>query len=99
MPKTEYNIIGQRPARPDAIEKVTGQANFGADFTLPRMLHGKALRSDYAHARIISIDTSAAEKIDGVKAVVTGRDFDHIISLLKRCCITATQWLRWLRYL
>jgi CO/xanthine dehydrogenase Mo-binding subunit len=78
MPKTEYNIIGQRPARPDAIEKVTGQANFGADFTLPRMLHGKALRSDYAHARIISIDTSAAEKIDGVKAVVTGRDFDHM---------------------
>ncbi len=78
MANTENSIIGQRPIRPDSIEKVTGQAQFGADFTLPRMLYGSVLRSDCAHARIISIDTSEAEKIEGVKAVVTGQDFAHL---------------------
>lgn len=78
MAKTEYKIIGQRPIRPDAIDKVTGQATFGADFSLPRMLHGKVLRSDCAHARISNIDTTAATQIDGVHAVVTGKDFDHM---------------------
>jgi CO/xanthine dehydrogenase Mo-binding subunit len=78
MGNAEISIIGQRPVRPDGVDKVTGQANFGADFTLPRMLHGQVLRSDCAHARIISIDTTGAERIDGVKAVVTGQDFAHL---------------------
>lgn len=70
-----YHVIGQRPVRPDATDKVTGKANYGADCSLPGMLHGKVLRSDCAHARIISIDTSAAEQIAGVKAVVIAGDF------------------------
>ena len=74
----DYQIIGQRPIRPDATDKVTGQANYGADISLPRMLHGRVLRSDCAHARIINIDTSGAEKIDGVESVVTGQDFAHL---------------------
>jgi len=56
------------------MDKVTGRAAFGADFSLPGMLHGAVLRSPHAHARIVSIDTTAAEALPGVKAVVTGRD-------------------------
>ncbi|MAV26215.1 MAG: oxidoreductase [Gammaproteobacteria bacterium] len=75
---SQYNIIGERPLRPDLIDKVTGKARFAADYTLPNMLHGAVLRSDVAHARIKSIDTRAAEKLAGVRAVVTGQDFAHL---------------------
>ena len=75
MGNTEYKIIGQRPIRADGADKVTGQAGFGADFFLPGMLFGKVLRSEHAHARIISIDYSDASALDGVKAVVTAKDF------------------------
>jgi len=54
--------------------KATGEARFTADLMLPRMLYGKILRSPYSHARILNMDTSRAEKLPGVKAVVTGRD-------------------------
>ncbi|HEX2942697.1 MAG TPA: molybdopterin cofactor-binding domain-containing protein, partial [Rhodopila sp.] len=54
---------------------MTGRALYGADLKLPGMLFGKVLRSPHAHARILSIDTSAAEALPGVKAVVTSRDF------------------------
>ena len=67
--------IGTRAVRPDGVDKVTGRANFGADFSLPGMLYGKVLRSPHAHARIKSIDTSRAAAIEGVKAIVTGADF------------------------
>ena len=67
--------IGTRPVRPDGLEKVTGRANFGADHALPGMLYGKVVRSPHAHARIKSIDTSAAEAMPGVLAVVTAADF------------------------
>ena len=72
---TAYRVLGTRPVRHDGVDKVTGRANYGADFHLPGMLHGKVLRSPHAHARIRSIDTSAAEALDGVFAVVTGDDF------------------------
>lgn len=72
---TQYKAIGTRPIRPDGVEKVTGRANFGADFHLPGMLHGKVLRSPYAHARIKRIDLSEAKKIDGVMSVVSSEDF------------------------
>ncbi len=69
-------VIGRTPVdRPDAIDKVTGRARYAADIVLPGMLTGKVLRSPYAHARILSIDTSAAERCPGVKAVVTRDDF------------------------
>lgn len=72
--KSEFKVVGTRPRRPDGIEKVTGKAQYGADMTAPGMLHGMILRSPHAHARIRSIDTSAALAIPGVKAVVTQAD-------------------------
>ncbi|MBI2855920.1 MAG: hypothetical protein HYX93_03635, partial [Chloroflexi bacterium] len=75
---SKYKVLGTRPIRHDGIEKVTGAARYGADITLPGMLHGKILRSPYAHARIRSIDTSKAEALPGVKAVATSKDFPII---------------------
>ena len=76
-PNTEgkYKWIGTRPDRPDGADKVTGRARFGADFSLPGQLIGKVLRSPHAHAVIKSIDTSKAEALTGVKAVITAKDF------------------------
>ncbi len=74
----EYRVLGTRPMRHDAYDKVTGAARFGADLNLPGMLHGKVLRSPYSHARIRSIDTSKAEAMPGVLAVATSADFPVI---------------------
>lgn len=71
----EYRVIGTRPIRHDGIDKVTGRAVYGADVTLSGLLHGKVVRSPHAHARILSIDTTKASALPGVKAVVTGADF------------------------
>jgi 4-hydroxybenzoyl-CoA reductase alpha subunit len=71
----EFSVIGERLPRVDAREKVTGEAKYAADYSLPDMLWCKLLRSPYPHARILNIDTSKAEKLPGVKAVVTGKDF------------------------
>ena len=71
----EFKAIGTRPIRPDGVEKVTGRANFGADLSLPGMIHGKVLRSPYAHARIKSVDVSGALAMEGVLAAVSGSDF------------------------
>ena len=71
----KFKIVGTRPVRPDGIDKVTGRARFGADMNAPGQLTGLCLRSPHAHARIKSIDTSAAEALPGVKAVVTRADF------------------------
>ena len=75
MSKPVYKWIGTRPNRPDGADKVTGRARFGADFNMAGQLIGKVLRSPHAHAVIKSIDISAAEKLPGVKAVVTAADF------------------------
>ena len=70
----EYNVVGKRPIRPDGADKVTGKAMYGADINLPGMLHGRVLRSPYAHARIKSVDTSRAAAYPGVRAVITGAE-------------------------
>ena len=70
----EYKVIGTRPIRPDGADKVTGKATYSADINLPGMLFGKVLRSPHAHAVIKSIDTSKAEALPGVRAVVTSAD-------------------------
>lgn len=70
-----YKVIGTRPIRPDGADKVTGRAIYGGDMRLTGMLHGKVLRSPHAHARIKSINTTRAEALPGVRAVVTARDF------------------------
>src|SRR5256714_11007161 len=67
--------VGTRTIRPDGLDKVTGRARFGADFNLAGQLIGRVLRSPHPHARIVSIDTSKAEALPGVKAVVTRDDF------------------------
>lgn len=66
--------IGERTIRPDGVDKVTGRAAFAADTSMPGMIWGKVLRSPHAHAVIKSIDTSKAEALPGVKAVVTAAD-------------------------
>jgi 4-hydroxybenzoyl-CoA reductase subunit alpha len=71
----EFSVIGERLPRVDAKEKVTGEAKYAADYALPDMLWCKLVRSPYPHARILNIDTSRAESLPGVKAVVTGKDF------------------------
>ena len=73
-PVRAFTQVGTRPRRPDGIDKVTGRALYGADMTAPGMLWAKVLRSPHAHARIRSIDTSAALALAGVKAVITGGD-------------------------
>jgi len=75
MSEQAFKYVGTRPIRHDGVDKVTGRASYGADLSMPGMLHGVAVRSPHAHARIKSIDTSAAEAVPGVKAVVTGKDF------------------------
>jgi CO/xanthine dehydrogenase Mo-binding subunit len=75
IPNAEFTYIGTRPIRPDGIDKVTGRARFGADLTMQGQLVGRVLRSPHAHARIVSIDTTAAAALPGVKAIVTREDF------------------------
>ncbi len=69
-----FNVVGRRTRKADAIEKATGATQYADDIVLPRMAHGRILRSPHAHARINSIDTSAAEALPGVYAVVLGRE-------------------------
>ena len=74
LSEVEYEVVGKRPVRPDGVDKVTGRAQYGADLDLTGLLHARILRSPHAHARIISIDTSKAEALNGVRAVVTAAD-------------------------
>ena len=78
--KSNFKFVGTRPNRPDGMDKVTGRAKFGADMYAPGMLHGAILRSPHAHARITKLDVSRAEKLKGVKAIVTRADFSKKIS-------------------
>lgn len=67
----EYRFIGKATPRKDGIDIVTGKAMYIDDIQLPKMLYGKIKRSPYAHAYIKKIDTNKAEKLSGVKAVLT----------------------------
>ena len=75
---SDYAIIGKRMPRVDSRTKVMGKAKYTADIKLPGMLVGKVLRSPLAHARILNIDTTKAESLPGVKAVVTGKDTEGV---------------------
>jgi 4-hydroxybenzoyl-CoA reductase subunit alpha len=70
----EYGVIGKRLPRVDSIPMATGSALYTGDIKLPGLLHGKILRSPLPHAKILNIDTSKAEKLAGVKAVITAKD-------------------------
>ena len=73
-----FTSVGTRPIRPDGIDKVTGRARYGADYNMPGQLVGRILRSPHAHAKIRKIDTSRAEKLKGVKAVITAADLPDL---------------------
>ena len=76
--QNDFKVVGTRPVRHDGADKVTGRALYGGDFSAAGLLQGKILRSPHAHAKIKSIDTSKAEALPGVKAVVTSADFPAI---------------------
>ena len=76
--RKEFKVIGSRVTRPDGIDKVTGRAKYGADAFAPGQLVGLVLRSPHAHARIKKIDISKAEKLSGVKAVITSADLPDL---------------------
>jgi CO/xanthine dehydrogenase Mo-binding subunit len=70
----KFDVVGKSYPQLDAMEKAGGKTKFVSDLVLPNMLHGRILRSPFPHARILHIDTSRAEKVRGVKAVVTYAD-------------------------
>jgi len=72
--KEAYSVIGKSVPKIDGRAKATGQAKYTGDLKFPNMLYGKILTSPHAHARILSIDTSEAEKVPGVKAIITHKD-------------------------
>jgi CO/xanthine dehydrogenase Mo-binding subunit/CO/xanthine dehydrogenase FAD-binding subunit len=72
--RSSFLVVGRDVPRADAQPKVTGNAQYVADMHLPNMLHAAVLRSPHPHARIVSIDASAAKALTGVKAVITGAD-------------------------
>jgi CO/xanthine dehydrogenase Mo-binding subunit len=76
----EYSVIGKPYPQRGSVQKATGRAKYIEDIYLPGMLYGKILRSPYAHAKIINIDTSEAEKLPGVMAVITGADIPKVQS-------------------
>ena len=76
MEKQEHKIIGKVTPRKDGIAKVTGQEKYSIDIQLPRMLHGRTVASPYAHARVVSVDTSAAEAMGAV--VITFADIPKV---------------------
>lgn len=86
--------IGARTIRPDGADKVTGRATYSADNTMPGMIWGKVLRSPHAHAVIKSIDTSKAEALPGVKAVVTAKDF--VDFPIDKSVMLGIQDMRWM---
>ena len=75
---SKYNVVGQLAQRSDGPDKVTGRGVYGLDRTLPDMLWCKFLRSPFAHAKIVNVDTSEAEALEGVHLVLTGRDVENV---------------------
>ncbi|MBF8293864.1 MAG: aldehyde oxidase [Bacteroidetes bacterium] len=78
----DRSALSQEPFRIDGVAQVTGAAKFTDDFVLPRMLYGKILRSPHPHARILSIDTSKAERLPGVVAVMIGSELPTKFGIL-----------------
>src|SRR5689334_5164899 len=73
----EFKVVGLAIPRTEGSEKVSGRTVYTADISLPGTLWGKILRSPHPHARIRNIDVSAANRVPGVKAIITGRDIPH----------------------
>ena len=108
----KYEVVGERFNRPDGIDKVTGKARYGADASAPGQLVGRVLRSPHAHAQILKINTAKAEKLPGVKSVVTFEDMPDLTGgdqgladILENCmaeaarCTTVTRLQRLQRWM
>src|SRR3989304_1362451 len=80
---SEFSVFGKSLVRKDAVEKAKGEAKYIDDIQLPRMLHAKFLRSPYAHAKIMSIDTSKAGAMPGVRCVLTHQNVPKVHPLRK----------------
>ncbi len=78
MKKERFSVVGQNLPKIDAWAKVVGETKYADDLLLPRMAHGKLLRSPHPHARIKRIDTTRAKALPGVYAVITGRDLPPV---------------------
>ncbi|MGH7417308.1 MAG: aldehyde oxidase, partial [Candidatus Rokuibacteriota bacterium] len=76
--KHQFTVIGQPLPKVDAWAKVTGETRYADDLVLPRMAYGKLLRSPHPHARIVGIDTTRAQALPGVYAVIAGRDLPPV---------------------
>ena len=76
-----YRHVGKYTPRKEARDIVTGKALFLDDFSLPHMLYGRTKRSPYPHAKIVKIDTSAAEALEGVRAVITHKNAPVLAAL------------------
>ncbi|WP_312522211.1 xanthine dehydrogenase family protein molybdopterin-binding subunit [Anaerospora sp.] len=81
MSNNQYRHVSKSSLRIEAHEKVSGRATYTFDMEMPGMLYAKCLHSPHAHAEIISIDTSAAKSLPGVKAVLTGEDIPYLVGL------------------
>jgi 4-hydroxybenzoyl-CoA reductase subunit alpha len=79
---TRTRVVGRPRRRVDGRAKVTGQTRFADDIILPRMLHCRLLRSTHPHARIVSVDTTKAQRVDGVHLVLTGDAFPIAYGIL-----------------
>lgn len=80
--KSDHQLIGKPQRKIEGLDKSTGRAVYTDDITLPGMLHGKILRSPHPHARIVAIDTSGAEALEGVHGVVTGREMPTTFGII-----------------
>jgi len=80
--RAHYNLIGKSPMKVDGLAKCMGATKYADDLVLPRMLHCKLHRADVPHARIKSVDTSAAEAMPGVLAVLTGQELPTPFGIL-----------------
>src|SRR5437899_11908979 len=89
----EYRVIGKALRKVDAVAKVTGTTRFADDLAFPRMLYCKLLRSTEPHARIVSIDTAAAASLEGVHAILTGRDLPIPFGILPVSHDEHTVWV------
>ena len=76
--KSKYSAIGRRIPKRDSESLVTGEAKYLDDIKLPGMLYGRILRSPHPHARIKHINTAAAQRLKGVKAVITADDTEKV---------------------
>ncbi len=92
-----YDVVGTRPIRHDGTDKVTGRALYGADYDTAGLLHGHIVRSPHAHANIKNVDTSKAEALEGVLAVVTHADFTGDAEGMVTMSEGGPTSLKWLR--